>query len=99
MSRPYYSDYIRHAMRFYSRNLKPSAFKSEVDKKNWFACHQSITKLPKRDVNILVSVYGGFDTLPDEVYNVATTYHIDQSEIWDMMKEFERKVAKRRGLI
>jgi hypothetical protein len=99
MNKPYYSDYVKHSLRFYTRNLSLSKFKSEADKKNWFACHNAIKDYPDRDKNILISVYSGYDTLPDEVYNASIKYHIDQNKIWDMMKDFERKVAKRRGLM
>ena len=35
----------------------------------------------------------------DHVAELAKKHNINQSIIWDMMKEFERKVAKRRGLM
>ena len=44
-------------------------------------------------------VYGGYDTLADEVYNVSKKYSINQNIIWDIMKDFEKNVAKQRGLI
>ena len=99
MNRPYYSDYVRHALRFYSRNLSQPRFRSEADKNNWFACHKALSGYSDRDKDILVTVYGGYDTLSDNVFEVAKKYSIDQSIVWDMMKEFERKVAKRRGLM
>ena len=42
MNKPFYSDYVRHAMRFYSRNLSQPQFKNEVDKLNWLACDKTI---------------------------------------------------------
>jgi len=99
MNKPFYSDYVRHAMRFYSRNLQIAYFKSEVDKINWLSCHKAIGVFSERDKEILISVYQGFDTLPDNVYEVAKKYNIDQNIIWDMMKDLERKIAKRRKLI
>lgn len=99
MNRPFYTDYVRHAMRFYSRNLQASCFKTDVDKLNWFSCHDTINTYSERDKNILIDVYRGFDTLSDNVYMVAENHNIDQSIIWDMMKDFERKVAIRRKLI
>lgn len=99
MNKPFYSDYVRHAMRFYSRNVTISYFKSEVDKLNWLACQKAINVFSERDKDILISVYQGFDTLPDNVYEVAKKYNIDQTEIWDMIKDLERKIAKRRKLI
>ena len=99
MSRPFYSEYVRHCMRFYSRNLTNPMFKTEVDAKNWYACHEAIMNVSDKAKDILVSVYGGFDTLPDEVYNASRKHSINQNIIWDMMKDFERDVAKQRGLI
>ena len=99
MNKPYYSDYVRHSLRFYTRNLALTSFKNDVDKKNWYACHNAIKDYSEEDKNILISVYSGYDTLPDEVYKASTKYHINQNKIWDMMKYFERKVAKRRELL
>ena len=99
MNKPFYSDYVRHMMRFYSRNKTISHFKTDVDKQNWIACNRAIQDYSDRDKDILISVYGGYDTLPDNVYEMATKYHINQNIIWDMMKEFERKLAKQRRLI
>lgn len=99
MNRPYYSDYVRHALRFYSRNLSQPRFRSEADKNNWFACQKALSGYSDRDKDILVAVYGGYDTLANNVHEVAKKHNLDQSIVWDMMKEFERKVAKRRGLM
>ena len=99
MNRPYYSEYVRHALRFYTRNPIPLYFKGDADKANWYACAAVIKKYPDRDRNILMMVYGDRDTLSDNVYNAAKKYDVHQNSIWDMMKEFERKVAKMRGLL
>jgi hypothetical protein len=95
----FYTDYARHCLRFYTRNLTASRFKSEVDKRNWLACVSAFKAYSERDRNILVSVYSNFDTLADNVYETAKKYNINQSLIWDMMKDIERKIAKKRGLI
>ena len=99
MNRPYYSEYVRHCLRFYTRNLSLTNFKSEADKLNWFACDTVLKGCTERDFNILVTVYGGFDTLADNVYETAKKYRIEQNVIWDLMKAIERKIAKRRGLM
>lgn len=99
MTRPFYSDYVRHAMRFYSRNLQAINFKNLVDRENWNACHDIVLRYSDRDKDILISVYGGFDTLADNVYETAKKHNVNQNVIWDMMKDFERVVACRRGLI
>ena len=99
MNRPFYSDFVRHTMRYYARNPQQPRFRSEADKNNWFACNAIVKTYSDRDREILTAVYGGYDTLLDNVYEVAKKHNINQSIIWDMMKEFERKVAKRRGLM
>ena len=100
MSRPFYSEYVKHALRFYSRNTdKPIKFRSAADKANWLSCRGAIRYFPPMEQKILISVYSGFDTLPDEVYNASKKYNIDQNYIWDLMKDVERKVALNRGLI
>lgn len=99
MQKPFYTDYVRHALRFYSRNLSLPHFKKDVDSKNWWACHYTINKYSDRDRDILVYVYGSYDTLADNVYEMSKKYSINQNIIWDMMKEFEREIASERGLI
>ena len=99
MNKPFYTEYVRHALRFYSRNLTQTYFKTEVDRNNWLTCHSVIRRYSERDKDILVYVYGSYDTLADNVYTIAKRYCINQSIIWDMMKEFEREIARERGLL
>ena len=100
MSKTCYSDYVKHALRFYSRNCdeKP-AFRSEVDKSNWHSCDSVLSHYPLDARKLLIEVYSGRDTLPDEVYGASKKWKVDQNWIWDEMKKLERKIAKRRGLI
>lgn len=99
MNKPFYTDYIRHALRYYSRNLKITSFKKPVDQENWLACNKVISNYSEKDKDILVYVYGSFDTLADNVYEISKKHHIHQNVVWDMMKEFERKIAIERGLL
>lgn len=99
MNRPFYSEYVRHCLRFYSRNLELRQFKSDIDKDNWLSCENVLKSYTERDRDIIVSVYGNFDTLADNVYEVAKKHSINQAIIWDMLKDVERKVARRRRLL
>ena len=99
MNKPFYSDYVRHCLRFYTRNPNLSRFKTNVDRNNWKACAEVVKEYSDRDRDIIASVYGNFDTLSDNVYETAKKYGINQGIIWDMMKEVERKIARRRGLL
>ena len=99
MSKPYYTDYVRHALRFYSRHENSADFKTDVDKKNWIACANAVKEWDGEQLQCLLSVYSGYDTLPDEVYKASIKYNIKQSQVWDMMKDLEHRVAANRGLI
>lgn len=99
MNRPFYSEYVRHMLRFYTRNVTRPSFKSEVDKTNWYACLNVVKDYSDRDSDIIALVYGSHDTLSDNVYETAKKYSINQAIIWDMMKDLERKIARKRGLI
>lgn len=99
MNRPFYSEYVKHMLRFYARNLTINNFKNNVDKDNWSACNEVLGQYSGRDKDILIYVYGSYDTLADNVYEASLKHNINQNIVWDMMKEFERKIAKRRGLL
>jgi hypothetical protein len=86
-------------MRFYSRNTDKPRFNSEVDEDNWYACHRAISRLSDKDKDIIIRVYRAHDTIADNIYDVAITFNIDQTIIWDLLKNFERSVARKRGLL
>lgn len=98
--KPFYTEYVRHALRFYTRHcISQPVFKSEADKLNWWSCYSVFKKRSNQEVAILLRVYSGYDTLSDEVYNASKEYKIDQNIIWDLMKDVERAIARKRGLI
>ena len=99
MNRPFYSEYVRHCMRFYARNTDKPRFNTDVDEDNWYACHRAIARYSETDKDILLRVYALYDTIADNVYEVANERHIDQNFIWELLKDFERNVAKKRGLL
>lgn len=98
VKKPCYSDYAKHALCFYSRYLNRTYFKNEVEENNWIACDNVLKTYSDRDKDILVYVYGAFDTVGDNVYTMANKYQIHQNIIWNMMKDVERKFAIERGL-
>ena len=100
MSKTFYTDYVRHALRFYSRNsITTPSFKCKADEQNWWSCYYVMNSYPVKTRQVMLSVYSGFDTLADEVYNASKKWNVEQNLVWDMMKETERKVAWRRGLL
>jgi hypothetical protein len=99
MNRLFYTDYVRHCLRFYARNVNKPRFNTEVDENNWYACHKAIEPYSDRDKDIFLRVYGLRDTLEDNVYETSKIYLIDQNIIWKLMRELERNIAKKRGLL
>lgn len=97
--RTFYSEYVNHCLRFYSRYPKPNRFRSEADKKNWQACDNALKGFSDADRDMLITIYREGDTIPDNVYQMAKKLNIEQDNIWKLITELERKVAKRRGLI
>lgn len=91
-------DYAKHALRFYSRHLKVHYFTNKVAEANWNACDRVIKTYSDRDKDILIYIYGSFDTIEDNVFTMSQKYKLDQNIIWDMVRELERKVAIERGL-
>ena len=98
MVKPCYTDYVKRAICFYSRYPNKLSFRNEVDKSNWLACHNVLKKYTDTDKDIIMYVYGAFDTVPDNVYAMANKYHIHQNIIWNMIAKLEREVAIERGL-
>lgn len=99
MSKYFYSAYVEHCMRFYARFSKPNHFRSEADKKNWYACDYALKDFSEKDRERLIIIYSEGDTVADNVYNLAKKEKIDQNILWKLINDLERKIAKKRGLI
>lgn len=96
--RTYYSEYIQHCMRFYTRYPHPK-FHSNADKQNWYACESVLRGFTDSERDILLFIYREGDTIPDNVYRASVDRNIKQDTIWKLINELERKIAKRRNLI
>ena len=94
----FYSDFVTHCLRFYCRHRDPK-FRSDADKKNWYACDNALKGFEDSDKAMLIQIYADGDTIADNVYQTAKKLGIDQDGIWKMLHDLERKVAKKRGLI
>ena len=99
MNRPHYTDYVTHVAKFYSRNLYKDTFANPVDKANWWSCHNVISRYSIRDKNILLYIFGEYDTIADNIYQASVQYGLQQDIIWTLVKKFQKQVAIERGLI
>lgn len=97
----YYSEYIRHCLRFYVMTLesvhKPS-FVRESDKENWMACHSIMSHLPPEQVEKVKYLYRPGSALTDNIYMLSANEK-DRRSLWEMIENLEKSIAKRRGLL
>lgn len=93
----YYSDYVGHMMRQYLK-LKDSDTEDVVLKNNIDTCKAVVDKLPEAEKAIILQVYSD-KILTNSINVVAEENGIRSQNVWMIVKNFEREVAKERGLI
>lgn len=95
----YYSPYVNHCIRFYAKYPTASRFKSEADKLNWKAVSSSLKGLPDNDIVAILSVYSANGRIEGNVAKLSKDTGVKRETLWKNVCDFERKVAKNRGLI
>ena len=102
--KPYYSEYVRHCLRYYVKTWDEApgclpAFKSNVDKANWSACYYVLKDYSQSNLDTVMEIYRPGDTIPDKIYLLAKTKGVSQDRFWSLINITERKIAKKRGLL
>jgi hypothetical protein len=102
--KPYYSEFVRHCLRFYIKTLDEGKgghpiFRSDAERENWRACNDAMENLSERDMGIVSDLYRPGDTIADKIYELSKSKGIPQDTIWSLVNRVERAVAKRRGLV
>ena len=102
--KPYYSEYVRHCLRYYIKTLDDGngghpIFTSDVDKENWIACNSVLKHCTQADMDTIAELYRPGDTIADKIYLLAKTRNVSQDTIWSLINGIERKIAKKRGLL
>lgn len=102
--RPRYSQQVNNWLRQYAltQDEAPGClprFRNEDERENWKACHLVLQEYSRRDADIIIQLYLPGDTLPDKIYEMAKAMRIPQNTIWNLMRDTEKKVAQKRGLI
>lgn len=93
----FYSDYVRHCMRFYARHPHPK-YRGDVDKENWIACDNALKGFSAEDRELILSIYRDGETIPDNIRCLCAKHNLQPDAVWKLLDDVERKVAKRRGL-
>lgn len=99
MPKTFYSQYVNHCLRFYTRYPKPKLFRSDADMLNWTACKNALEEFPEQDREMLLTIYRGGDTIADNVYQMSEDKGVAQDYIWKLINNLEYRIAKIRGLL
>ena len=101
--RPYYSEFVRHCLRYYIKTIDDGEFfpnfRSEADRRNWNACHDVMKDMPKEEKETLFRIYRKGDTIADNIYHLSIERGVTQDALWAVAVRLERKIAKKRGLL
>lgn len=102
--RPYYSEYVRHCLRYYIKTLDDGngghpIFTSDADRENWSACYHVLKNYTQKDMDIIAEIYRPGDTIADKIYLLAKNRRVSPDSIWSLINALERKIAKKRGLL
>lgn len=102
--KPRYSEFVRQCLRNYvlTQDEAPGCqpkFKNEEERKNWSACYNVLKDYSARDAGIILQLYLPGDTMPDKIYWMSKSMRIPQNTLWNLIRDTERKIAQKRGLI
>lgn len=96
--RTFYTDYVNHCMKFYTRFENPDSL-GEIDKTNWLACDDALKTFDYPNRELLTSLYREKSSLYDNVHQMAREKRIRPHVIWELVTELGKRVAQKRGLI
>lgn len=102
--KPYYSEFVRHCLRYYIKTLDEGkggcpVFRNDAERENWAACHSVLKDLSERDMDIIAYIYRPGDTIADKIYLLSKSKQVSQDTFWSLISRTERNVAQKRGLI
>ena len=93
----YYSDYVGHMMRQYLK-MKDEETSDDILSQNVEVCRTVVNRLPEAEKTIILQVYAD-KILANSINIVSEQNGIRSQNVWMIVKNFEREVAKERGLI
>ena len=101
---PRYSESVRRWLRHYvlTHDEAPGClprFKNEEERENWSACYHVLKDYSVKDAEIILELYRPGDTMPDKIYWMSKSRRMSQNTLWNLMRDTERKIAQKRGLI
>lgn len=102
--KPYYSEFVRHCLRYYIKTLDEGKggcprFRTVAERENWKACHEVLKNYSESDMETIAHLYRPGDTIADKIYLLAKDKKISQDSIWSLINSTERRIAQERGLV
>lgn len=105
----YYSDFIGHCARYYARcvcgHVTPD-FASDAERGNYMACDAALRTFGAVESRIILEVYAhmlpGSVVVPSiscTVRRIAEQHKTTPESVWKLISTFERRAAKKRGLL
>lgn len=104
MTKNYYTDYVQHMIRFYSRTNgeRPTEFRTDVDETNWetidMVIHNPDASVTQKVIDIGMAISADFGFVKDKVATYCAKTGETEDTVWQALRDFERRVAQVRGL-
>ena len=102
--RPRYSEIVNSWLRHYAltQDEAPGClprFKTQEEREHWSACYEVLKDYSARDAKVIVELYLPGDTMPDKIYMMSKQLRVPQNTLWNLIRDTERKIAQKRGLV
>ncbi len=102
--KPYYSEFVRHCLRYYVKTLEEGKgghpiFRNEAERANWSACYTVLKNYSADDLDIVCQIYSPGDTISDKIYLLSKSKRVPQDSLWGLINRVERNIARERGLV
>lgn len=95
MRKTWYTDYVRHCLRFYAR-YPDRICKNEIEYNNWSACQRALEH--EKYAPIIVSIFSAYTPVESAIQSEADKCGVTENQIWKLVSRIEEKVAVERGL-
>ena len=101
MRQNYYSDYVIHAMRWYTRCLgdPDSGPVGPAEKANWEAASRTMGRFSEKERDVLLQLYQDDGPFADRVATVALRFGFSPESVWHLSDKAMKTFAVVRGLI
>lgn len=94
----FYSEYVGHCARFYFSKADTPSVNDRVNYNNFISVSNVLSKYDTERQNLLRFIYTS-PSLIRAVHEYSATKNMNSEEVWYIIMNFEKEVAKERGLL